>query len=188
MKLNTLIIDNFLENPDGVRNLLIKNKVPFNIEGHFTGKRTIPVDNIDYRNIIIQKLESVLPFKIKMKPLSFPFQLCLADEETKIHVDPSDWTGVLYLTPNALIGSGTLLFKEDVKLVKKLKEYNENEEENPSISEGKVRADVMSTLGNVYNRLVLFRGKEIPHRSNIPGFGDCLENGRLTQVFFFDEV
>ena len=179
MKLNTLIIDNFLENPDGVRNLLIKNKVPFNIEGHFTGKRTIPVDNIDYRNIIIQKLESVLPFKIKMKPLSFPFQLCLAGDETTLHLDPSDWTGVLYLTPNAPINSGTLLFKEDVELKKKLREDD---------IDGEMRADVMSTLGNVYNRLVLLRGKEIPHRSNIPGFGDCLENGRLTQVFFFDEV
>ena len=179
MKLNTLIIDNFLENPDGVRNLLIKNKVPFNIEGHFTGKRTIPVDNIDYRNIIIQKLESVLPFKIKMKPLSFPFQLCLAGDETTLHLDPSDWTGVLYLTPNAPIDSGTLLFKEDVELKKKLREDD---------VDGEVRAHVTSTLGNVYNRLVLLRGKEIPHRSNIPGFGDCLENGRLTQVFFFDEV
>ena len=46
----------------------------------------------------------------------------------------------------------------------------------------------MSVLGNVYNRLVLFRGREIPHRSNLVGFGDCLENGRLTQVFYFDEV
>jgi hypothetical protein len=96
-----------------------------------------------------------------------------------VHLDPTDWTGVLYLTPNAPIDSGTLLFKEDVELKKKLREDDVG---------GKMRAHVTSTLGNVYNRLVLLRGKEIPHRSNIPGFGDCLENGRLTQVFFFDEV
>jgi len=179
MKLNTLIIDDFLDDPDHIRNFLINNKVAFEIKGHYPGKRTIPVDDITYQNMIIEKLERVLPFKIKMKSLSFPFQLCLSGEETTLHLDPSDWTGVLYLTPNAPIDSGTLLFKEDVELKKKLRE---------DVIDGQMRADVMSTLGNVYNRLVLLRGKEIPHRSNRPGFGDCLENGRLTQVFFFDEV
>ena len=31
-------------------------------------------------------------------------------------------------------------------------------------------------------------GGTYPHRSNVAGFGDCLENGRLTQVIFFNEV
>ena len=180
MKLNNLIIDDFLDDPDGIRKVVLDTGIEFfDRVGYFTGKRTPSVDNIDYQNMIIEKLERVLPFKIKMKPLSFPFQLCLAGDETTLHLDPSDWTGVLYLTPNAPIDSGTLLFKEDVELKKKLREDD---------VDGEVRAHVTSTLGNVYNRLVLLRGKEIPHRSNIPGFGDCLENGRLTQVFFFDEV
>ena len=180
MKLNNLIIDDFLDDPDGIRKVVLDTGIEFfDRVGYFTGKRTPSVDNIDYQNMIIEKLERVLPFKIKMKPLSFPFQLCLAGDETTLHLDPSDWTGVLYLTPNAPIDSGTLLFKEDVELKKKLREDDVG---------GEMRAHVTSTLGNVYNRLVLLRGKEIPHRSNIPGFGDCLENGRLTQVFFFDEV
>ena len=70
-----------------------------------------------------------------------------------------------------------------MELVKKLRDYD-----GPLPAEGEVKAEVMSVLGNVYNRLVLFRGGEIPHRSNLVGFGDCLENGRLTQVFYFDEV
>ena len=179
MKLNTLIMDDFLDDPDGIRKFVLNSKIPFDRVGYFTGKRTSPVDNIDYQNMIIEKLERVLPFKIKMWPLSFSFQLCLSGDETHVHLDPTDWTGVLYLTPNAPIDSGTLLFKEDVELKKKLREDD---------IDGEMRADVTSTLGNVYNRFVLLRGKEIPHRSNIPGFGDCLENGRLTQVFFFDEV
>ena len=172
-------MDDFLDDPDGIRKFVLNSKIPFDRVGYFTGKRTSPVDNIDYQNMIIEKLERVLPFKIKMWPLSFSFQLCLDRDETHLHLDPSDWTGVLYLTPNAPIDSGTLLFKEDVELKKKLREDDVG---------GEMRAHVTSTLGNVYNRLVLLRGKEIPHRSNIPGFGDCLENGRLTQVFFFDEV
>jgi len=182
MKLNTLIIDDFLEDPDHIRNMVIDSKVPFDNSGNYPGKRTIPVDNLVYQNMVIEKLNQVLPFKIKMRTnlSSFSFQLCLSDDEKNyVHLDPSDWTGVLYLTPNAPIESGTLLFKEDVELVKRLREPE---------GSGKMRADVMSTLGNVYNRLALWRGSEIPHRSNMTGFGDCLENGRLTQVFFFDEV
>jgi hypothetical protein len=182
MKLNTLIIDDFLDDPDQIRNLVIDSKVPFEKTGEVPhpGKRTVPTSDPDYKNMIVAKLHEVLPFKIKMRPnFSFSYQLCLSHDETWVHLDPSDWTGVLYLTPNAPIESGTLLFKEDVELVKKLREPG---------GSGETKAEVMTVLGNVYNRLVLWRGSEIPHRSNLAGFGDCLENGRLTQVFFFDEV
>ena len=180
MKLNTLIIDDFLEDPDHIRNMVIDSKVPFHNGGNYPGKRTIPVDNLVYQNMVIEKLNQVLPFKIKMRPnFSFSYQLCLSHDETWVHLDPSDWTGVLYLTPNAPIESGTLFFKEDVELVKRLRAPE---------GFGNMGVDLISTVGNVYNRLVLWRGSEIPHRSNMTGFGDCLENGRLTQVFFFDEV
>jgi len=184
MKLNALIIDDFLDDPDKIRNLLINNKVAFDVEGNFPGKRSTAVDNTTYQDMIVKKLERVLPFKFKIHPDSFPFQLCLSTDQTWVHLDISDWTGVLYLTPDAPVESGTLLFKEDVKLLKKLRECEEKE----GVGLGEVEADLTSVMGNVYNRMVLFRGVDIPHRSNVAGFGDCLENGRLTQVFFFDEV
>ena len=183
MKLKSLVIDNFLDDPEGIRKVVLNNKIFFDRVGYFTGKRTLPVDNIDYQNMIIEKLYKVLPFKIKMRGDSYCFQLCLSGDETNLHLDGSDWTGVLYLTPNASIDSGTLLFKEDVELIKRIKEGQGEYEKY-----GYTSAEVMSSLGNVYNRLVLFRGCDIPHRSNRSGFGDCVENGRLTQVFFFDEV
>ena len=178
MKLNTLIIDDFLDDPDKIRNFLINNKVAFDVEGNFPGKRSTVVDNTNYQDMIIEKIQKILSLKIKMKPLSFSFQLCLSDDKTWVHLDPSDWTGVLYLTPNAPLESGTLLFKADNESMMKIR------------SEEKHHLDIDITAGisNVYNRLVLFRGGDIPHRSNVAGFGDCLENGRLTQVFFFDEV
>ena len=74
MKLNNLIIDDFLDDPDGIRKVVLDTGIEFfDRVGYFTGKRTSPVDNIDYQNMIIEKLERVLPFKIKMKPLSFLF-------------------------------------------------------------------------------------------------------------------
>jgi len=181
MKLNNLIIDDFLDDPDEIRNFLIDNKVPFEIKGPYPGQRTPPVDNQLYKNMIVKKLHEVLPFKIKMYPLSYAFQLCLSSDKSWIHVDPSDWTGVLYLTPNPPIESGTLLFKADDETMEIVRKNRK--EESPMIN-----CTVDSAIGNVYNRLVLWRGKEILHKSNLAGFGDCLENGRLTQVFFFDEV
>ena len=178
MKLNTLIIEDFLDNPGEIRNFVIDSKVPFDKTGSYPGKRTSPVDNPDYKNMILEKLHKVLPFKKKMDPLSFAFQLCLSGDETWVHVDPTEWTGVLYLTPNAPIESGTLLFKADNESMIKIRSEDKHE----------VDIDITAEISNLYNRLVLFRGRDIPHRSNRPGFGDCLENGRLTQVFFFDEV
>jgi len=40
--------------------------------------------------------------------------------------------------------------------------------------------------GNVYNRLVAYRGKVLYHRSILPGFGYDLETSRLTMTLFFD--
>ena len=178
MKLNSLIIDDFLDDPDQIRNFLINNKVPFEIKGPYPGKRTTPVDNIGYQNMVIEKLNQVLPFKIKMRPLSFPFQLCLSDDKTWVHIDSSDWTGVLYLTPNAPLDSGTLFFTADDEIMETIRKGET----------GMLECKVASTVGNFYNRMLLFRGGDIPHRSDVAGFGDGLENGRLTQVFFFDEV
>ena len=44
--------------------------------------------------------------------------------------------------------------------------------------------EVVDVAGNVYNRLVLFSGGNIHAASEY--FGDCLENCRLWQMFFFD--
>ena len=55
MKLNNLIIDDFLDDPDGIRKFVLNSKIPFDRVGYFTGKRTSPVDNIeskhDYRKV-----------------------------------------------------------------------------------------------------------------------------------------
>ena len=178
MKLTTLIIDDFLDDPDKIRNFLINNKVAFDVEGNFPGKRSTVVDNTSYQDMIIEKIQKILSLKIKMKLDSFRFHLCLLGDETWAHIDPTDWTGVLYLTPNAPSESGTLFLEPDDQIMERVR----NSE--PCRTE----CNVESAIGNVYNRMVLFRGSEIPHMGLVGGFGDCVENGRLTQVFYFDEV
>ena len=94
------------------------------------------------------------------------FQSCTEGTETWVHTDSSgenqgEWAAVLYLTPNPILDSGTGIY------------------ESPD-------TDMNIGVGNVYNRLVAYRGKVLYHRSILPGFGNTLETSRLTQTFFFD--
>ena len=176
MRQDIVVIDNFLDKPDKVRqSILDAGEELFVNTGHYSGRRTNLVDD-GYRKMIDSKIEEVLPFKIKMdtdNTSTYSFQLALEDDVTWVHQDNTNWSGVLYLTPNAPIDSGTLFFKE-------------GSEPNPD--EDDYGDYIVDHIGNIYNRMLLFRGYNLPHRSNIAGFGDCLENGRLSQHFFFDEV
>jgi len=162
VRVNTIIVDDFLDNPDVVRESALQ--IEFNTSGTFPGHRSDAADK-DYQNMIGDKIDLILgtqeygPIQFRDNMDCFRFQLCLEGEKTWIHKDKSEWAGVLYLTPNAPIDSGTGIFDK-----------NEN---------------LITMIGNVYNRLVLYRG-DLLHRSIVPGFGDSIENGRLTQVFFFD--
>ena len=188
MRQSFIVIDDFLDNPDLVRESVLSGGIEqFCHSGSFSGRRTFTADP-SYQQMINSKLEKILPFKFEMddylekdsegNPITesccFAFQLALETDTTWVHNDTTDWSGVLYLTPNALIESGTILFKKGTKPdPDKVDEYN---------------SLLTDTVGNLYNRMILFNGKNLPHRSNLPGFGDCLENGRLSQHFFFDEV
>lgn len=160
MKINTIIIDNFLNNPDIVRSSVLHHQ--FKNTGQYPGCRTDAAD-YDYQEMILKKFEFILNSQIEFKTDMdcFRFQLCLKGDSTWIHKDATEWAGVLFLTPDAPINSGTGIFDQDKNLV--------------------------TMIGNVYNRLVLYRG-DLYHRSMISGFGNSIENGRLTQVFFFDTI
>jgi len=175
MRQDLVVIDNFLDKPDQVRQSIldIGNKLDWDI-GHYSGRRT-GVSDENYQKMIVDKIESILPVKIEMdmSTNTYSFQIALEDDITWVHQDATDWSGVLYLTPNAPIDSGTLFFKEGSEPDPDKDDYGDY---------------IVDHIGNIYNRMLLFRGKYLPHRSNIAGFGDSLETGRLSQHFFFNEV
>tara|TARA_X000000368_G_scaffold24326_1_gene18561 strand:+ start:370 stop:894 length:525 start_codon:yes stop_codon:yes gene_type:complete len=171
MDLNYLIIDNFLDKPDIVRESVICGDIPFDKEGDYPGLRCDPiyVDN-GYRQMVANKISKVFPYKFKFNETTshcFAFQLCLEGAETWVHKDIEEWAGILYLTPDANLESGTIMFDDD-------------------LAKDESSVNVTNIVHNIYNRMILFRGGIIPHRSMISGFGDSLDTGRLTQVFFFD--
>ena len=159
MRVDTIIIDDFLDNPDIVRNSVLG--IDFTTSGQFPGLRSDRADD-EYQEMVTMKIAPMLSAKTLDYTMdSFRFQLCLEGAKTWVHKDDSQWAGVLYLTPGADPMSGTGIFDEEDTLI--------------------------TLIGNVYNRLVLYRG-DLFHRSLMPGFGTDVSTGRLTQVFFFNIV
>jgi len=160
MNLNTLVIDNFLDSPDTVRQSVLD--LDFYQSGNFPGLRSDRAD-IEYENYVQKKIESLIGANIKeWVQDSFRFQLCFEDADTWIHKDETDWAGILYLTPDAPVESGTGIYRKNAD-----------------------NWQLITSIGNIYNRLALYNGR-LYHRSIVPGFGNCVKTGRLTQVFFFN--
>jgi hypothetical protein len=189
MRVNTLIIDNFLDDPDYIRSVALKSN--FDLTGPFPGQRTGRCDDL-YNNEIKNKLEKILSIKITewidhvdhdtntiTDVDTSCFQLCLKDDNTWIHHDPNEYTGVLYLTPNAPIDSGTGIYRHKETGI--YKHSKDCQVDDPYIDSW----EMITFSGNVYNRLVIFRG-DLYHRSVVPGFGVDKYTGRLTQTFFFN--
>lgn len=175
MDINTIIIDNFLDNPDTVRKSVLE--IDFSNTGSYPGFRSNRADE-DYQGYIQEKIEKIMNKKIlEFGGDSLQFQLCLEGDSTWIHYDESEWAGVLYLTPNAPVMSGTGIYRH----------ISTNDFIGKKGIDNKISEDfeLITLIGNVYNRLVLYKGS-LWHRSYIPGFGTSKETGRLFQVFFFN--
>lgn len=86
-------------------------------------------------------------------------------------VGPDGWAGIIYLSPVAPLEGGLHLWR------------NKNVERQYDWMTSADNWDLIDSLGNVFNRLLLVRG-DIPH-SGARGWGDRLDNGRMYQTFFF---
>jgi len=162
-----IIIDNFLDDPDYIRNIALTEFQYTKYHEHVPGVRSSSRAAGEYEDRVTERFEEIFNAKIKwnFNNDTFYFQSCDETTETWIHVDKvSAWAGVLYLTPNAPVQSGTRLYQK--------------------LDDGDYETDI--EIGNVYNRLIAYRGDIMYHRSMLPGFGKTLETSRLTQVFFFD--
>ena len=167
MDRNLIVIDNFLDDPDRIR---------FHALGLDFNRYQVSVPGVRSMRLggaLQTEVEDKLKIAFGCKEIIWDmtqdtlcFQSCMEGTETLIHKDSQgedqgEWAAVLYLTPNPVLDSGTGVY------------------ESPD-------HDMNIDLGNVYNRLVAYRGKMLYHRSIVPGFGNTLETSRLTQTFFFD--
>jgi hypothetical protein len=212
--INLFIVDDFHPKPFELREFALKQN--FNIDGNYPGHRTRsflrdidyqleigpkPEEVPNYKSTIMQKLADIVkPFageviwwgdNIESGGYSGAFQYTTARDTSWIHTDDTThWAGVLYLTPNAPITSGTGLFKH--KLTGwKTHPYFDNGEINVNLRDllyydgwDKTKWDMHSMVGNVFNRLILYKADQW-HQS-LDYFGHDVNDGRLFMTFFFN--
>tara|TARA_B100001057_G_C22773884_1_gene920806 strand:- start:873 stop:1370 length:498 start_codon:yes stop_codon:yes gene_type:complete len=163
MERNLIVLDNFLDDPDKIRHCALS--LDFDrVQKDVPGVRSCRIAG-DIQTEVESKLKSALGCKEIdwiWNQDTFCFQSCVEGTKTWVHVDPiSEWAAVLYLTPNAPLDSGTAIYQTPDD-------------------------DMNIGVGNIYNRMVAYRGKVLYHRSILPGFGYDLETSRLTMTLFFD--
>lgn len=201
--MTALVLDNFLPYPKVVREWAIKQQFydakQFTIKhGKHTdwpGKRTDHISDLDdtYADVILTQIASIAnrTFGVTNVSIRSYFQLTLEDDgDSWVHQDNDiDLAGILYLNINPPTNSGTTLYK--CKDVAKWESFMSNGEgystlktintiDNPELY--KELFQPIDVIGNVFNRLILYPGLSY-HKSN-SYFGNSVENGRLTQVFF----
>jgi len=189
-----IVIDNFYKNPYEVRDYILKQD--FTVKGNYPGKRTISYANKSIKNVLQTYIE---PFGGKITDFPIPeenennnkdiyngsFQYTTSRDRSWVHIDSyNNWAGVLFLSPNAPLKSGTRFYKYyDGTMCERDMNIMENKEEINNFCQDLTKWETVDSIGNVFNRLVLFNSKRF-HMS-MDYFGDSKENGRLFQVFFF---
>tara|TARA_Y100000768_G_scaffold386940_1_gene376649 strand:+ start:745 stop:2112 length:1368 start_codon:yes stop_codon:yes gene_type:complete len=184
-----LIIDNFYNNPNQTRRHILQQE--FKIRGNYPGQRTISYATSEIRDMI-QKW--VYPFggKITQFPMekndsnyNGAFQYTTSRDRSWFHVDSwNNWAGVLYLTPNAPVNSGTGLYKyKDGTRFEHEQKLRGNADEINKHTQDVTQWELVDKVGNIFNRLVIFNANSF-HMS-MDYFGHDKESGRLFQVFFF---
>ena len=189
-----IVIDNFYENAHETRNYILTQD--FKVRGNYPGQRTISYANQHLKDII---QEYVTPFAGKIIDFPMPdetnkdnnsiyngaFQYTTSRDRSWIHMDGfNNWAGVLYMTPNAPLSSGTGFYKfNDGTFCEKDQIILDNKKETDNFSQDLTKWEQVDKVGNIFNRLILFDSKRF-HMS-MDYFGDSKENGRLFQVFFF---
>lgn len=164
-----IIIDDFFDNPDEIRDYLSSLTFYFPTkEQRWIGSRTIPITHtmlgIDVDEYIKNKLST---YDIKYKNLVFEWYFHLMVETDKgdgifelkeRHTDDDyrTYAGVIYLTPNPPENTGTTFFGKDEEII------------------GRVQ--------NKYNRFVFYEGS-IPHSVTNP-FGKSGWDGRMALTMF----
>ena len=199
------VISDFYDRPDEIRKYALAQKYKFRHEegdiGYvYPGCRTKDLYELDsaLQAKVLKKLISVfhIPEHDRMQwAVSSSFQI--VSEKYKqgvIHVDTNTiFAGVLYLTPNAPLDSGTSIYRTNATFTQE--KYQQAGLENDArFKAGEIVMDTsfhsmfdeVVKINNVYNTLILFEG-DMFHAAN-SFFGTIPQDSRLAQVFFVNRI
>ena len=189
------VIDNFYEDPYAVREFALQ-QIYYPGEGA-VGHRTRKQFLFDG---LRESFEYIIDAKIPDRDNGYGwfdegingrFQYCPAGTPSVFHCDSQKWAAVIYLTPDAPPQSGTSFYRH-----KETKIFHNSQIDwaagqgtkvfNQHTFVDSTPYEMVDTVGNVFNRLVLFDGGLI--HSGVNYFGWDISSSRLFHIFFFNQA
>lgn len=197
MQSSLLIVDDFLNDPDRVRQQALKLDYPEQ-RGVFPGRNSQQRLQLDGLSEVVSHLvgEPLVPAPPNQSHGKCRVTLASDEGLGRVHIDVSSWSGILYLSKAEDCRGGTEFFRHkrtgwdrfplDINEIRKGGFSSFQEAQKVLVEEEGTNEDRWESVMNVpmrYNRLVLLR-PWLWHTAG-PGFGDKLENGRLVYLMFF---
>ncbi|VVE88574.1 DUF6445 family protein [Pandoraea bronchicola] len=177
-----IVTDNFYRDPDDVRTFALDQA--FTVKGNYPGARTGPF----LHDGVMGAIQNIVKSPITYWPpdtYNGAFQYSVKHDITWVHADHTTiWSGVVYLTPDAPPQAGTAFFQHNETGFDLYPDDERQRECCDADATAWERWTMTDRIANRFNRLILFRGRRF-HASQ-GHFGDCKENGRLFQTFFFN--
>jgi hypothetical protein len=171
-KQNIVIIDNFYEAPNDVREM---------------GKFVTPSINITHSSNIFKPLfEKILGTEIdtfNKYENEHKFVSSNSNEPVIIDTKNYEYGAIIFLTPDAPVNTGITLYRS-----KHTKKMTVSDSEKTTVfqngNQDITEFEPVDIIGNVYNRLVIFNTQLIHAVTH--NFGTNFNNNRLVQMFAFD--
>jgi hypothetical protein len=201
-----VIVDNFFKDPDKVRNFALHQEFKRDDTSNYPGLRTDCLSIIEpsLHNEFLKKFFSVY-YDFRFEELNWVVSAQF--QKTDNHFD-SGWihrdndgtannklAGIVYLTPNAPLNSGTSIYKSksnvlipSINAQAKYTHYlsNGNSDELINLKEKeKEQFEETINVSNIYNRLISFEASEYHAAQNY--FGED-NKPRLILVFFVTKI
>lgn len=188
-----IVVDDFYADPDAVREYAMNN-LTFQPSDYHKGQRATERFILEGTK---EKLEEVIGRKIYNWNhggyANGIFQFCTADQPIVFHIDSQMMAAMVYLTPDAPVSTGTAMYKSKVTGLRGFPNDTRNTQAYIDTFKGvskelnfydSTQYEMVDTVGNVYNRLVIFNSSNIHAATEY--FGDSIENARFFHMFFFD--
>ncbi len=192
-----LVVDNFYVNPAAVRELALQQQFVASPD-YYKGKRSqrflFPWVREEFQKLLGREIKSWMQYDT-----NGCFQITGAENERVWHSDSQDYAAAVYLTPDAPLNAGTCFWQSKQTGLRAAPTQADADRTGLSLQElemqtygGKLLSqdgwDLVSYVGNVYNRLVIWNARQIHSAGEYFGSCDKPETARLAQLYFFDVV
>lgn len=197
MALSFLVVDEFLNDPDAFRKQALKLDYP-DIEGYYPGRNSrqrleLPGLSQYASQLVGEPLKPIDPPQSHAK-----CRIALARDRKRsaIHVDESQWSGILYLSRPEHCSGGTEFYRHKATGLDRAAITDAEAQQwgyagrdvllqQTVLKDGDRRGAWEKTMDIPmrYNRLIMLR-PWLFHTAG-PGFGKAMEDGRLIYLMFF---